>query len=71
MSDVLVVYATKHGSTERVARAVATAMQAAGAQVRIAPAVPFNESLTGWDLVIIGGAVGRSAYAAFMLQGCG
>jgi menaquinone-dependent protoporphyrinogen oxidase len=57
MSDVLVVYATKHGSTERVARAVATAMQAAGAQVRIAPAVPFNESLTGWDLVIIGGAL--------------
>ena len=54
MSRVLVVYATRYGSTEQVARAVAAEMEAAGAQVGLAPARRFDGSLLGWDLVVLG-----------------
>lgn len=57
MSDVLVVYATKHGSTQAVAEAVATTLRATGARVECQPARRVREPVTGFDLVVLGGAL--------------
>jgi menaquinone-dependent protoporphyrinogen oxidase len=54
MSRVLVVYATKHGSTEQVAQAVAAAVRATGADVRLAPAASSRGPLADTDLVVLG-----------------
>ncbi|MCU7729444.1 hypothetical protein ODJ79_37495 [Actinoplanes sp. KI2] len=42
MSRVLVLHATRHGSTEQIARAIATAAVAEGADVHLLPAGSFR-----------------------------
>ena len=54
MSRVLVLYATKHGSAQEVAEAVATAVRASGADVHLMPAGSVRPPLVGWDLVVLG-----------------
>jgi menaquinone-dependent protoporphyrinogen oxidase len=55
-TGLLVAYATKHGSTQDVAEAIAQALRARGATVDVAPAssVTSVESYTG---VVLGGAL--------------
>jgi menaquinone-dependent protoporphyrinogen oxidase len=55
--DVLVVYATKHGSTRQVAEVIAEGLRAQGASVRIRPAAVVWDSVAGEDLVVLGGAL--------------
>lgn len=57
---VLVAYASRHGSTAAVAVEIGTAIADAGAYVDVVPAAKVD-SLAGYDLVILGGAlyVGR------------
>ena len=52
MTDVLMAYATKNGSTRHVAEAVTAAMREAGAQVTALPAREVRESAAGYDLVV-------------------
>ena len=52
--DVLIAYATKNGSTQQVAEAVTAAMRDAGAQVTALPPRAVRESVTGYDLVVLG-----------------
>lgn len=54
MSRVLVLYATKHGSTQQVAEAVATAAVASGADVQVMPIGSVRQPLVGWDLIVLG-----------------
>ena len=54
MTDVLMAYATKNGSTRHVAEAVTAAMREAGAQVTALPARHARESVAGYDLVVLG-----------------
>ena len=51
---VLVAYATKNGSTQQVADAVAVALRERGAQVTLLPARAARESVAGYDLVVLG-----------------
>jgi len=57
MNGILVVYATKNGSTKAVAEAIATELQGSGAAVDVRPAKAAREPVTGRDLVILGGAI--------------
>lgn len=57
MTRILVAYATRNGSTQQVAEAVATVATASGAQVRLAPAAAIRGPLTGWDLVVLGAPI--------------
>jgi menaquinone-dependent protoporphyrinogen oxidase len=57
MTRILVAFATRNGSTQQVAQAVATVATASGAQVRLAPAASIREPLTGWDLVVLGAPI--------------
>jgi menaquinone-dependent protoporphyrinogen oxidase len=54
VTDVLMAYATRHGSTRQVAEAVTAAMREAGAQVTALPARDVRESVAGYDLVVLG-----------------
>jgi menaquinone-dependent protoporphyrinogen oxidase len=54
VTDVLVAYATKHGSTQQVAEAVTAVMHEAGAHVTALPARAVRESVAGYDLVVLG-----------------
>jgi len=47
-------YATKNGSTQQVANAVAVALRERGAQVTLLPARAAGESVAGYDLVVLG-----------------
>ena len=60
MTDVLMAYATKNGSTRHVAEAVTAAMRRAGARVTALPARAVRESAAGYDLVVPGAAVLRA-----------
>ncbi|MEV4347530.1 flavodoxin domain-containing protein [Actinoplanes sp. NPDC049596] len=53
-ANVLVVYATRNGSTREVAEAVATVARAGGALAETVPAHAVHEPLTGYDLVVLG-----------------
>ena len=53
---VLVTYATRYGSTEEVAQAVAAAMREAGAEVEIKPMRDVR-TLEGYDGVVLGAAL--------------
>ena len=57
MTRVLVLHATRHGSTREVAQAVAAAATAAGADVRAAPAASFRAPLAGFDRVVLGAPI--------------
>ena len=48
--NVLMAYATKNGSTQQVADAVAVALREHSAQVTLLPARAAGESVTGYDL---------------------
>ena len=52
--NVLMAYATKNGSTQQVADAVAVALRERGAQVTLLPARAAGESVAGYDLVVLG-----------------
>jgi menaquinone-dependent protoporphyrinogen oxidase len=52
--NVLMAYATKHGSTRQVAEAVTAALREGGAQVTVLPARAVSESVAGYDLVVLG-----------------
>ena len=57
MSGILVVYATKNGSTKAVADAIATELQVNGATVDVRAAKAARDPVTGRDLVVLGGAI--------------
>ncbi len=57
MSGILVVYATRNGSTKAVAEAIATELQGHGAIVDVRPAKAARDPLTGHELVVLGGAI--------------
>ena len=50
----LVAYATKHGSTQQVAEAIASTLQAHGAQVEVRPAREVRGPIGDQDLVVHG-----------------
>ena len=52
--EVLMAYATKNGSTEQVAKAIAEAFQEQGAQVTLLPARKARSPVTGYDLIVLG-----------------
>ena len=54
MTNVLLAFATKNGSTEQVAGAIAEALREAGAQVTALPARAVRESAAGSDLIVLG-----------------
>jgi len=54
VTDVLMAYVIKHGSTRQVAEAVTAAMRRAGARVTALPAREARESAAGYDLVVPG-----------------
>jgi menaquinone-dependent protoporphyrinogen oxidase len=54
--QVLVAYATRHGSTEEVARAIAGRLRTHDLEVDVAPAAEV-EDLDGYDAVVLGGAL--------------
>jgi menaquinone-dependent protoporphyrinogen oxidase len=51
---VLVVVATRHGSTAEVAEAIAEELRGAGADVEVRPA-PLGADPSGYDAVVVGG----------------
>lgn len=54
---VLVVYGSKRGGTEGLARVVAEGLTAAGHTVEVLPAGKQFDSLERWDAVVVGGAL--------------
>jgi menaquinone-dependent protoporphyrinogen oxidase len=54
---VLMVYATKNGSTQQVAEAIAVALREVGVQVTVLPARTVRESAAGYDLIVVGAAL--------------
>lgn len=56
MSRVLIAYASKHGSTEAVARAIATRLRSKGLHVDVrAAAIPTDAG--AYDAVVLGGSL--------------
>jgi menaquinone-dependent protoporphyrinogen oxidase len=51
---VLMAYATKNGSTRQVAESITAALREAGAQVTAPPARAVRESVSGYDLIVLG-----------------
>jgi len=54
---MLVVYATKNGSTRQVAEAVAGVLRGSGTTVELAAAADARGAVTDQDLVVVGGAL--------------
>lgn len=54
---VLVVYATKHGSTRQVAEAIAETLQARGVEVEFHPARELRGPMGKQDLVVLGAPI--------------
>jgi len=54
VTDVLVAYATKNGSTRQVAEAITVALREVGAHVSAVPAGTVREPVAGYDLVVLG-----------------
>jgi menaquinone-dependent protoporphyrinogen oxidase len=57
MSKTLVAFATKNGSTEEVAEAIAETLREAGCVVDVRPAREVRETVAGWDLVVLGAPI--------------
>ncbi|WIY01035.1 flavodoxin domain-containing protein [Amycolatopsis mongoliensis] len=55
--DILVAYATKNGSTQQVAEAIAAALREHAGDTELHAARQVRESLAGRDLVVLGGAL--------------
>jgi hypothetical protein len=55
MSGILVVFATKNGSTKTAAEAIATELEVNGTTVDVRPAKAAREPVTGRDLVVWAG----------------
>ena len=56
MPRTLVAYASKHGSTEEVARAIARSIRDAGHEVEVRRANEVRD-VTGYDGVVLGGSL--------------
>ncbi|MGA8922431.1 MAG: flavodoxin domain-containing protein [Candidatus Dormiibacterota bacterium] len=54
MSKVLVLYATRHGSTREVADVIASTLRELGCDVDLHPAGEMRKPLAGADLVVLG-----------------
>ena len=52
--NVLMAYATRNGSTQQVAEAIAVALREVGVQVTALPARTIRESAAGCDLIVVG-----------------
>jgi menaquinone-dependent protoporphyrinogen oxidase len=52
--NVIIVYATRHGSTEQVAVAVADALRAHGGQPVLCQARAMRDPVAGYGLVVVG-----------------
>jgi len=52
--NVLMAYDTKNGSTQQVAGSIAATLREHGAQVALLPARTVRESVTGYELVVLG-----------------
>jgi menaquinone-dependent protoporphyrinogen oxidase len=57
MSAILVVYATKNGSTREVAEAIGTVAAAEGAGIEVVPAHAVVGPVTPADLVVLGAPI--------------
>jgi len=57
MGHVLVVHASRHGSTTEVAQRIAQRMREAGHDVDAVAARSARKPLGGYDLVVLGGAL--------------
>jgi menaquinone-dependent protoporphyrinogen oxidase len=57
VSEALVAFATRNGSTQAVAEVVAAAMTAAGETVELRPARKVRGPLGQWDLVVLGAPI--------------
>lgn len=57
MTRVLVVYATRNGSTGQVAQAIGTAVTATGASAQVVTAASVREPLAHWDLAVLGAPI--------------
>jgi menaquinone-dependent protoporphyrinogen oxidase len=58
MSDVLILYASKHGHTAKIARRIADAMSADGASPHVQSADSAGEvPPAGYDLVVVGASI--------------
>ena len=55
-ADVLIVYASKHGSTEQVARGIGEKLRGLGLTTAIEPAAEV-EDLSGYRSVLVGGSI--------------
>jgi menaquinone-dependent protoporphyrinogen oxidase len=55
-ADVLIVYASKHGSTEQVARGIGEKLRGLGLTTTIEPAGEVDD-LTGFRAVVVGGSI--------------
>jgi len=62
MTGVLVVYATRNGSTREVAEAVATALRGEQGDVTVSPAREVRAPVGEHDLVVVGGAIYRGRW---------
>ena len=54
MMNILMAFATRNGSTEQVAGAITVALREGGAQVTALPARAVQESVAGYDLIVLG-----------------
>lgn len=57
MSSALVVHASKHGSTTKVAQRVADRLRSDGVDVTVASAREVRDPVASYDLVVVGGAI--------------
>jgi len=57
MSAILVVYATRNGSTREVAEAIGAVAMAEGADIEVVPVHAVGGPVTGTDLVVLGAPI--------------
>lgn len=55
-ADVLIVYASKHGSTEQVARGIGEVLRSRGLTTKVEPARDIKD-LSGFRAVLLGGSI--------------
>lgn len=65
---VLLVYASTHGHTGRIAHRMAEVMREAGHTVTVRPVEDAPWRLDAWDAVIVGGSLHRGAHQAELVS---